>query len=91
MSRKIQNKTIVKDWIIYHAKTPNVWSIVIMPDNILIDNYHLGYPHIHPNPENHETKIQIKDQDSEKIKETIFDYIRFTGEFNVEEIIEMIK
>lgn len=40
MSRKIQNKTIVKDWIIYHAKTPNGWSIVIMPDNILIDNYH---------------------------------------------------
>ncbi len=24
------------------------WSIVIMPDNILIDNYHHGYPHIHP-------------------------------------------
>ena len=90
MSRKIQNKTMIKDWIIYHATTPKGWSIVIMPNNILIDNSHLGYPHIHPNPENHEIKIPIKEKDSEKIKEIIFDYIRFARKFDVEELIEMI-
>ena len=91
MSSKTQNKIILNDRIIYHAITSNGWSIVIMPVNILIDNYHLGYPHIHPDPENHEFKIKIKDEDSEKIKELIFDYIRFTKKFNVEELVELIK
>lgn len=38
-----------------------------MPDNILVDNYHVGFAHIHPDPENHE----IKDDDSERIKELV--------------------
>lgn len=91
MSRKTQDKTTINDRIIYHAKTSNGWSIVIMPDNILIDNYHIGYSHIHPNPKNHEIKIKIKENDSDKIKELIFDYIRFTKKFNVEELVELIK
>lgn len=91
MSRKIQNKTMINDWIIYHAITSNGWSIVILPENILIDNYPLGYPHIHPDPQNHEIKLQIKEQNSEKIKELIFDYLRFAKKFDVEELIEMIK
>ena len=37
MTRKIQNKDMIGDKLIYTAKTPNGWSIVIMPDNILID------------------------------------------------------
>ncbi len=41
MTRKIQNKHMIGDKLIYTAKTPNGWSIVIMPDNILIDNYHI--------------------------------------------------
>ena len=91
MSRKAQNKTMIKEWIIYHAMTPNGWSIVIMPENILIDNYHLGYPHIHPNPQNHEIKIRINEQESEKIKELIFDYLRFAKKFDIEELMELIK
>ena len=54
MTRKIQNKDMIGDKLIYTAKTPNGWSIVIMPDNILIDNYHINKVHIHPNPKNHD-------------------------------------
>ena len=39
MTRKTQNKTIIGDKILYKVITPNGWSIIIMPDNILIDNY----------------------------------------------------
>lgn len=91
MVRKNQSKTILQDRIIYHTKTPNGWSVVIIPDNILIDNYHTGYAHIHPDPKNHEVKIKISENNPEKIKELIFDYIRFTKKFNVEELVEMIK
>ena len=35
MTRKIQNKHMIGDKLIYTAKTPNGWSIVIMPDNNL--------------------------------------------------------
>ncbi|MEE1117804.1 hypothetical protein [Methanosphaera sp.] len=33
---------------IIFQETIRGWSIVIMPDNILIDNYEHGFPHIHP-------------------------------------------
>ena len=59
MTRKIQNKDMIGDKLIYTAKTPNGWSIVIMPDNILIDNYHINKVHIHPNPKNHVHKVEI--------------------------------
>ena len=33
---------------IYYSSSTKGWSIVIMPENILIDNYHHGFSHIHP-------------------------------------------
>lgn len=45
--------------LLYNVKTPNGWSIVIMPDNILIDNCHTGKAHIHPDPDNHVIKLEI--------------------------------
>lgn len=41
---------------VYCKNTKKGWSVVIMPDNILIDNYHHGYPHIHPEREEIITK-----------------------------------
>jgi hypothetical protein len=43
-----QNITQIYDKLVYQNRSPKGWSIVIMPDKILIDNYHHGYPHIHP-------------------------------------------
>lgn len=39
----------------------DLWAINILPDDILIDNYH-GYPHIHIN-KNRKMKISIQNLD----------------------------
>ena len=84
MSRKTQSKTLIGDSILYNVKTPNGWSIIIMPDNILIDNYHVGNAHIHPDPNNHSFKIELGQQGSDKIFEIIKDYLNVSKAFDVE-------
>lgn len=88
--RKNQNSTKIKDKQIYSAVTPNGWSIVIMPDNILIDNYHIGYAHIHPDPNNHSYKLKINKQDCKEVLELVFDYINVVKEFNIEQFVEVL-
>lgn len=34
--------------IVYKNISPKGWAIAIMPDKILIDNFHHGFAHIHP-------------------------------------------
>ena len=91
MSRKTQSKTLIGDSILYNVKTPNGWSIIIMPDNILIDNYHVGNAHIHPDPNNHSFKIELGQQGSDKIFEIIKNYLNVSKAFDVEELVEMLK
>ena len=49
MKEKDQNILEIYDKFVYSNITPKGWSIVIMPDKILIDNFHHGFPHIDPN------------------------------------------
>lgn len=91
MSRKVQNKIFVGDKTIYSANTPNGWSIVIMPDNILIDNYHTGSVHIHPDPKNHIFTVKLRQQTKDEIFEIIKDYLSVSGVLDVEELMEMLK
>ncbi|MEE0902429.1 MAG: hypothetical protein UIB31_07855 [Methanobrevibacter sp.] len=62
-----------------------------MPDNILIDNYHIGKAHIHPNPEKHSEKIELSKQDQNEIFEIIKDYLQITGKLDISELVEMLK
>jgi hypothetical protein len=48
MKIKTSSKIIIYGKEIHLNISPKGWSIVIMPDNILIDNFHHGYTHIHP-------------------------------------------
>ena len=91
MTRKKQNQISIGDKILYKVKTPNGWSIIIMPDNILIDNYHVGKAHIHPDPQNHTYRVELSLQDCEKIYELIKDYLNVTNNFDIEELMEMLK
>ena len=91
MTRKKQNQIPIGDKILYKVKTPNGWSIIIMPDNILIDNYHVGKAHIRPDPQNHTYRIELSQQDCEKIYEMIKDYLNVTNNFDIEELMEMLK
>lgn len=91
MSRKTQNKIKLGDKLIYSANTPNGWSIVIMPDNILIDNYHINKAHIHPKPEKHSYKVMLGKQNQKEIFEIIKDYIHSTNRFDIDELMELLK
>ena len=91
MTRKKQNKSTIGDKILYKVKTPNGWSIIIMPDNILIDNYHVGKAHIHPDPKNHAYKVELSLKDCEKIYEIIKDYLNISDVFDIEELMRMLK
>lgn len=71
MPRKVQSKYHINDKIVYHANTHLGWSIVIMPDNVLIDNYHTNIAHIHPNPKKHFIKNNLNEQDQYKILEIV--------------------
>jgi hypothetical protein len=84
-------KSSIGDKIIYNVKTPNGWSIIIMPDNILIDNYHIDTAHIHPDPENHVKKIKLSEQDPDKIFEAIKEYLQVSDRFDVSELMEMLR
>jgi hypothetical protein len=50
-SHKNINVMTVLNKTIYGTKNIKGWSVVVMPDELLIDNYHHGYPHIHPDRE----------------------------------------
>ena len=55
---KEKNRRIIEKYNkkVYGSFNKKGWSVVIMPDDILIDNYHHGYPHIHPDREEIKTK-----------------------------------
>ena len=90
MTRKKQNQIPIGDKILYKVKTPNGWSIIIMPNNILIDNYYVGKAHIHPDPQNHTYRVELSLQNCEKIYEMIKDYLNVTNNFDIEELMEML-
>lgn len=65
---------------IIFQETVRGWSIVIMPDNILLDNEH-GFPHIHPDRAEIKTKtlyetLFIVKTHIEKYKKVELDLLR---------------
>ena len=62
-------------------ETVRGWSIVIIPDNILLDNYEHGFPHIHPDRAEIKTKtlyetLFIVKAHIEKYKKVELDLLR---------------
>ena len=43
---KVRGRTVI-----YRIVPKKGWAVVVKEDNVLIDNYHHGYPHIHPDRE----------------------------------------
>ena len=91
MKRNTNQDICLYEKRIIFQETIQGWSIVIMPDNILIDNYHVGKAHIHPDSQNHAYRVELSLQDCEKIYEMIKDYLNLTNDFDIEELMEMLK
>jgi hypothetical protein len=64
-----QNSFKLHGKIIYVVTSDGGWSIIIMNNNVVLDNYHNKGGHIHPNPDKHPEEIKIKhDTQKENIK-----------------------
>ncbi|MDR0912476.1 MAG: hypothetical protein LBM96_07755, partial [Methanobrevibacter sp.] len=75
-SRKTQEKYTIYDKDIYIVYLmPKKWSVIIMPENIIIDNHHVTYPHIHHNPKKHYQKTKINLEDPVEVHEKVIKHI----------------
>ncbi|MBF4468621.1 MAG: hypothetical protein ISP01_04385 [Methanobrevibacter arboriphilus] len=81
----IQGKTI------YIVKSTGGWSLMIMPDEILLDNYHNKGGHIHPEPENHKKEIKIKFNTQTENLNIIVTHINQNKKVIIKELIKELK
>lgn len=91
MIKRSQDHVEIHGKIIYKAETTTGWSVVIMPDGILIDNYHHGYTHIHPNPNIHGLKEKIKDNTHDKVHMIICNHIEMNECINLKSLIKGLQ
>jgi hypothetical protein len=59
MNRKEEDKIKILDNDVIISITNLGWAVIIMPDNIVIDNYHDKKPHIHHYSTNHHIQEEI--------------------------------
>lgn len=86
--RKSETKTVFQNNIVYHSKTVNGWAIIILPENIIIDNYHIKKSHIHLQPDKHFIKEEIDEQDQYKILEIVFKHLDNNTKLDLEKLKE---
>jgi len=72
---KIKGRTII-----YRVVPKKGWAIVIKEDNVLIDHYHHGFPHIHPE------RDPIKYEDVYEVVEIVIKHIEKYGEIKLEKL-----
>ncbi|MFQ6120322.1 MAG: hypothetical protein ACE5KE_10610 [Methanosarcinales archaeon] len=61
-------------------RSPRGLAIVIMPDKKQIDNFHHGYPHIHPE------RAKIKSNDLEVVLSIVINHIKKNKSINIEKL-----
>jgi len=91
MIKRSQDQVTLFNKTIYQAVTDTGWSVVIMPEGILIDNYHHGYVHIHPYPDEHDIKEKIKDRKQSAIFKVVYTHIHKNEGLMLKELIKELK
>jgi hypothetical protein len=88
-----QIKIELEGKILYKVKYKNNWSVVILPDNILLDDYHGKGGHIHPEPEKHkEIQYKIKTDDLETVYNIVHTHIEKNKGLNLKKLMnELIE
>ncbi|MGL4669207.1 MAG: hypothetical protein ACRCVG_01220 [Methanobacteriaceae archaeon] len=76
---------------IYVVTASGGWSIIIMPDEVLLDNYHNKWGHIHPNPENHKEEIIIKHNTQNENLNIVANHIKTNKKIIKKELIKELK
>ena len=88
MTRKNQTIIKIENYSLYKVITPNGWSIVIMDDNILVDNYHSKGVHVHFNTSNHNEWLKIKEYDLDELFLIIFQHIKNNKKLKLKELLK---
>jgi hypothetical protein len=88
---KTQIKYKVENNIVYSATTKGGWAITIMPEEIVIDNYHSKGGHIHPKPENHDIEIKIKHNAQIPNLNLVFTHLKRHKGLKLEKLIKELK
>jgi hypothetical protein len=91
MIKTSQYQTTIFNKTIYKTTTTTGWAVVIMPDGVLIDNYHHGFVHIHPDPDEHELRLQIKEHSQKNVCNIVCRHIHFYEGLKVEKLIKELK
>jgi hypothetical protein len=77
--------------VIYVATTNGGWAIIIMPDEIILDDYHNKGGHIHPEPFKHEKEIIIKNEELDTNLQIVLNHINKNKGLKLKELIEELK
>jgi hypothetical protein len=85
---KVQDSFKLHGKTIYLVTTFGGWSIIIMDDNIVLDNYHEKGGHIHPDPENHPNETKIKHDTQEENTKIVINHINKNKGLILKELIK---
>jgi hypothetical protein len=88
---KEQTTLHIKGKTIYIVKASGGWSLIIMEDNIVLDNYHGKGGHIHPDPKEHEKEIKIKHDTQEENLNILISHINKNKGLKLNKLIEELK
>ncbi|MDR2966430.1 MAG: hypothetical protein LBU74_00580 [Methanobacteriaceae archaeon] len=91
MSWKIQNNVEINNRNVYHAETNKGWAVVILPDNIIIDNYHRGCVHIHPNHSKHYIYEELEQYSMLEVFEIVCLHIDKNNDLILKKLIKELK
>ena len=88
---KTQTVLHIQGKAIYIVKATGGWSLMIMPDEILLDNYHNKGAHIHPEPEEHKKEIKIRFNTQSENLNIIVNHINQNKKVIIKELIKELK
>ncbi|KZX12050.1 hypothetical protein [Methanobrevibacter curvatus] len=89
--RKEQTTLHLQGKTIYIVTAKGGWSLIIMPDKIILDNYHNKGGHIHPEPKEHKKEIKIKHDTQNENLNVLINHIKENNELMIKELIEELK
>jgi len=75
----------------FKTRTQENWAVIIMPDNIIIDNYHKKEVHIHYDSNKHYLSEKINITDRCKVFEKVMNHIEDNRGLNLYSLITELK
>ncbi|MCL2687084.1 MAG: hypothetical protein FWE58_00940 [Methanobrevibacter sp.] len=89
--QKEQTKLHIQGKTIYIVTADGGWTLIVMPDKIILDDYHNKGGHIHPEPKNHKKEIKIKFDTQTENLNMLVNHINKNKKLILNELIEELK